>query len=74
MRMKAVVVRSFEDGTGARCVDVLRDGAGHVWVECRRDPEDSHGWRRMGDVSVAYGSELEAMAAARAAVGWMEAE
>jgi hypothetical protein len=66
------VLRSIEDAGGDRCVDILRDGGRFFWVECRRDPEDSHGWRHLGARSGGFETEEAALAAARAAVGWME--
>lgn len=70
-----VVTRSLEDTTGQRCVDLIRR-AGGDWgfVECRRDPEDAHGWRRCGKVSGGHISEAGALAAARGAVSWLVAE
>lgn len=73
MSGKPVVVRSVEERGGARCVDILRQGDGFGWVECRRDPEDSHGWRRVGEVSGGFGSENAALANALSTIGWMEA-
>ena len=69
--MKPVVRRSVEDATGQRCVDILQTETAFAWVECRRDPEDAHGWRRMGEVKGGYGSEAEALVAAARSVGWM---
>jgi hypothetical protein len=69
---RPVVLRSIEDEGGDRCVDILSRDGRFFWVECRRDPEDSHGWRHMGAVSEAFGTEGAALAAARSAVGWME--
>jgi hypothetical protein len=72
--MKDVVMRSIEDGSGQRCVDLIRGASGWVFVECRRDPEDAHGWRRTGMPSGGYGSAAKALDAARAAVPWLEEE
>ena len=68
---KPVVTASFNDGTGARCVDIVRrpDG-GYVFRECRRDPEDPHGWRALGSDAEPLATEAEAIAAARSAIGW----
>jgi hypothetical protein len=47
MGLKPVVIRSIQDATGNRCVDIIHDPDGHfAFVECRSDPEDAHGWRR----------------------------
>lgn len=65
---------SLEDPSGARCVDILRyrDG-GWSWVECRRDPEDSHGWRRLTtDLPGPFADRDAAFAAACQAVGWLK--
>ncbi|MEJ6393988.1 hypothetical protein V8J82_12015 [Gymnodinialimonas sp. 2305UL16-5] len=71
--MKPLVVRSIEDWSGQRCVDVRRDpDATFSWAECRRDPEDGHGWRYLGLGGGGFADEDAAMQAARAAVGWME--
>ena len=70
---KRKVLRSIEDGGGARCVDIARGEAGYFWVECRRDPEDSHGWRHLGDPAGPFATEAEALATARGAVGWLGA-
>lgn len=71
--MKALVLRSIEDWSGQRCVDVRREADGlFSWAECRRDPEDGHGWRFLGFGMDGFVSEAEALADAKGAVGWME--
>ena len=70
--VRILVVRSIEDATGDRCVDLLRDGASHAWVECRRDPEDGHGWRRLHPPRAGFVGAAEALSAAVGAVGWLE--
>ncbi len=71
--MKPLVVRSIEDESGQRCVDLRRHGDGlFSWVECRRDPEDGHGWRVLGPGAGGFSGEAEALADARACVAWME--
>lgn len=72
--MKPVVVRSINDDTGQRCVDVLRDGDAFGFVECRRDPEDAHGWRRLGPLRAGFDSHEAALKAARADIGWLTSE
>ena len=69
--MKALVLASLEDASGDRCVDLLRDGNAFGWVECRRDPEDAHGWRRLHPPAMGYGDRAAAECAARATVGWL---
>lgn len=71
--MKPLVLQSIEDCSGQRCVDVRREADGlFSWAECRRDPEDGHGWRHLGFGEDGFASEAEAVAAAKRSVGWME--
>ena len=71
--MKRLVVQSIEDSSGQRCVDVRREVDGlYSWAECRRDPEDAHGWRYLGLGGRGFASEDAALDAARSDVGWME--
>ena len=74
--MSPVVVRSLSDPSGGRCVDILRDpDGGFGWVECRRDPEDCHGWRHLSPPRpMGFPSPEAARADAARAVGWLEAE
>ncbi|WP_227284437.1 MULTISPECIES: hypothetical protein [Paracoccaceae] len=72
--MKPVVMRSINDATGQRCVDILGTDGGAYWSECRRDPEDAHGWRRLDAPRGPYADETAAVLAARDAVGWMKME
>ena len=67
--MKAVVVNSMNDTSGARCVDMLSDGNGLRYVECRCDPEDSHGWRRLSSPVLGFANADAPTAAARQKVG-----
>lgn len=69
---RAVVRASLEDAGGDRCVDILEADDGFAWVECRRDPEDPHGWRRLHPPVRGYVSATEARAAAVAAT-WLSA-
>jgi hypothetical protein len=67
-----VVRASLEDAGGDRCVDLIkRPGGGWAWVECRRDPEDGHGWRRLHPPVGGHAGRDDAERAARAAVGWL---
>ncbi|WP_108816176.1 hypothetical protein [Loktanella sp. Alg231-35] len=71
--MKPLVLASIEDDTGDRCIDILRliDGR-FAYRECRRDPEDPHGWRYLSEAPPAsFDSEAAAREAAGQAVGWM---
>jgi len=66
--MKRPVLASWEDPGGLTCVDILDLGAeGFGFLPCRRDPEDSHGWRPLGEVRSGFDSRAAAEAAARAA-------
>ena len=61
---------SLEDATGDRCVDLL-EGYGWSWVECRRDPEDAHGWRHLHPPIGPFPHMDAARADASAAVAWL---
>ena len=71
--MKPVVVASHEDPTQTRAVDILRiSDENFGWTECRRDPEDGHGWRPLdGAVQGGFASAAAALADARRAVIWL---
>jgi len=70
---KPVVVASLEDETGDRCVDIIKHPQGHyTFAECRRDPEDSHGWRRLSEAEGdAYKTEYDAYRGAIKAAPWL---
>lgn len=72
--MKPRVIVSLEDPTGDRCVDILRYGeARFAFRECRRDPEDNHGWRHLSQGQPPfYPSYEQAFKAARKTVGWLQ--
>ncbi len=74
--MKPLVLASIEDETGDRCVDIIRTGQGNfTYRECRRDPEDTHGWRYLSHADpVIYDTEVSARAAAIAEIGWLRAQ
>ncbi|MDX8347713.1 hypothetical protein SLH49_06915 [Cognatiyoonia sp. IB215446] len=74
--MKPLVLQSIEDVTGHRCVDIIRLADGRfTFRECRRDPEDSHGWRYLSGAQTAIFDTAEAArAAALAEIGWMQTE
>ena len=67
---KPVVLRSVEDESGDRCFDILDEDGAFSWVECRRDPEDKHGWRRIGPLHEGFGTADAAEYDARATLGW----
>lgn len=70
------VLRSIEDDTGARCVDIYRrpDGS-HGYREYRRDQEDTRGWAAIGAEPDASFESIEgAMAAAAAAIEWLSSK
>ena len=63
---------SLEDETGARCVDIRRLADGDFdWVECRRDPEDGHGWRYTGYGARGFDSVEAAQRDAEANFKWL---
>lgn len=68
------VVASLEDAGGDRCVDLIRGDGGWAWVECRRDPEDAHGWRRLHPPRGGFADRAAAEADAAGAVGWFRSE
>lgn len=69
---RPVVVASLNDADAQRCVDILRFADGQFgWTECRRDPEDGHGWRPLGPPVTGFADAAAARAAAAAAVGWL---
>jgi len=65
-------MRSIEDASGQRCVDLIRGPDGWAFVECRRDPEDAHGWRWLTQPKGGFVSEVLALDAARRAVAWLD--
>lgn len=71
--MKPLVLASLEDDTGDRCVDIVRLAVGtFTFRECRRDPEDSHGWRHLsGGASPVFTTQDAALLAAKETVGWL---
>ncbi|MCK0169119.1 hypothetical protein MWU52_16310 [Jannaschia sp. S6380] len=69
--MKPLVLASLEDRFGDRCVDILRGGAAFGWVECRRDPEDAHGWRHLHPPRLGFATEDAARDDATRTVGWL---
>ena len=73
--MKPLVLASIEDATGDRCVDIIRLADGQfAYRECRRDPEDAHGWRHLSEAApTPFDSADAAREAALANVGWMTA-
>ena len=67
------VIRSVEDPSGCRCVDLVVLASGDVgFAEYRRDPEDGLGWRPVGDVSGGFPDVDAALAAACQAVPWLD--
>lgn len=68
------VLRSVNDATEQRCVDLLDVGNGlFEWQECRRDPEDTHGWRVVTGAG-GFDSAAAAWQAGRNAVAWLAQE
>lgn len=71
--MKPLVLASIDDDTRDRCVDIIRLTDGQfAYRECRRDPEDGHGWRYLSEaMPPLFDTETRARDAALQAVGWM---
>ena len=71
--MKPLVLASIEDATGDRCVDIMRLTDGQfAYRECRRDPEDAHGWRYLSEAPpTPFDTEAAAREAALRDVKWM---
>ncbi|MFI4986999.1 MAG: hypothetical protein ACHQF3_06145, partial [Alphaproteobacteria bacterium] len=68
-----VVVASFENAEGNRCVDLFARPDG-TWgfEEYRKDPEDSGAWTRVGYYAYGrYATREEAVTAATAQVVWL---
>jgi hypothetical protein len=70
--LKQVVEASLEDAGGDRCVDLIRGPDGWSWVECRRDPEDTHGWRRLHPPRAGFADQAAAKSNATLSVGWLK--
>lgn len=72
--MKPLVLASIEDETGDRCVDILRLSDGQfAFRECRRDPEDGHGWRYLSEADPEpFDTKAAARDAAQEAIGWLD--
>ena len=73
-RDRPVVLRSYEDADGFRCVDIFRRSDGTFgFKEFRRDPEDSGRWTLIEDFShQSFPTEGEALDAAVRDVSWFE--
>lgn len=71
---KPLVLTSLEDETGDRCVDIIRQVDGRfTYRECRRDPEDGHGWRYLSEADPpSFENEAAARKAASDHVGWLK--
>ena len=69
--MKPTVMNSYEDDSGQRCVDILKNADGSFsWAECHRDPEDASGWSTLS-TSKSFASEEAALNDAYGSVGWL---
>ena len=71
--MTRPVIESIEDESGDRCLDLIRLGDRWSWVECRRDPEDAHVWRRLYPPRGDFADRAAALADARREVEWLGA-
>jgi hypothetical protein len=74
-RSRPLVVASFEDADGFRCVDILElPGKTFGFKEFRRDPEDSGRWTLIGDYShLSFAAKRDALRAAAAHLPWFAA-
>lgn len=72
--MKRLVLASWEDDSGFQCVDILAHGDGSFGYSlCRRDPEDPHGWRHIGDPEARrFDTREAAETAARVVAPWAQ--
>lgn len=72
MSRKVKVVRSIQNPSGDRCVDLFERADGNFgFEECRRDPEDPRGWYPIRDAGDAFETADAALEAARHAVPWL---
>ncbi len=67
------VLRSLENSTGDRCVDVFERADGTFgFEEYRRDPEDVRGWFSLHRYShQVFATVEDALAQAKSRVAWM---
>ncbi|HEX9569760.1 MAG TPA: hypothetical protein VF987_08795 [Rhodospirillales bacterium] len=73
MSRKVKVVRTIENPSGDRCVDLFERSDGRFgFEECRRDVEDQRGWFPIGTFGDdAFETVDAALEAARHAVPWL---
>jgi hypothetical protein len=70
--MTTRVIRSLHNDDADRCIDIIRRPDGTFgFKEFRRDPEDLGRWTLVRDNPRKYATEEQAIAAARAAVAWL---
>src|SRR5262245_42522519 len=70
--MTTSVTLTLHNEDADRCVKIIKRSDGTFgFTEFRRDPEDAGGWTLVGDHPQAIPTEQEAVAAARAGVGWL---
>jgi hypothetical protein len=72
--MTTRVIRSLHNDEVDRCVDILENEDGTFGFKVfRRDPEDRGGWTLVSyNPHRIYSTEQEAVAAAKAAVVWLQ--
>jgi hypothetical protein len=72
---RPIVVTSFEDAQGYRCVDIIRRPDGmFIFKEFRRDPEDEGRWTLIGDYShQLHPTRENALRAAAQTLAWFAA-
>jgi hypothetical protein len=70
--MASNVMTTLHDHDAHRCVKIIKQADGMFgYQEFRRDPEDAGGWTLVGDHLRAIPTQEEAVAAARAKLGWL---
>jgi hypothetical protein len=72
-RVKTRVLRSLEEGSGQRCVDIfVRLDGTFGFEEYRRDHEDGRGWFPVQTYSVqVFKTEAQALSEAQRSVAWL---
>jgi hypothetical protein len=72
-RNKSLVLRSINDETGSRCVDIFQRAQGDIgFEEYRRDIEDGRGWFAIGGHGTrSFATQDAALQEALKAVTWL---
>jgi hypothetical protein len=70
--MVSSVIATLHNDDAHRCVKIIKQPDGTFgFNEFRRDPEDAGGWTLVSGPQGTFSSERQALAAARAGVGWL---